>query len=139
MCFSLLCVFQTALMLRKKNLFVFYDFNKLNLDFHLPPVPAWTCYPQKTLFGLACYRQIDATVFSFHFLSVFIKWNIDVDQQDSRCNSIHGTKSSCCIIDSAYSWKCKIQIRTCVTLFYTIQEIYNLELKPFLLKKIFQN
>ena len=31
-------------------------------DFHLPPVPEWTTYPQKTIFGLACYRQIDATV-----------------------------------------------------------------------------
>ncbi|KAH6581903.1 hypothetical protein BASA61_008791 [Batrachochytrium salamandrivorans] len=28
--------------------------------FHLPPVPSWTKYPQSTLFGLACFRQIDA-------------------------------------------------------------------------------
>ncbi|KAI8924267.1 transport protein Avl9-domain-containing protein [Entophlyctis helioformis] len=28
--------------------------------FHLPPVPAWQNYPQSTLFGLACFRQIDA-------------------------------------------------------------------------------
>ena len=30
--------------------------------FHLPPVPGWTQYPQATLFGLACFRQIDAKV-----------------------------------------------------------------------------
>ncbi|KAI9008295.1 transport protein Avl9-domain-containing protein [Gaertneriomyces semiglobifer] len=29
--------------------------------FHLPPVPSWTHYPQSTLFGLACYRQIAAS------------------------------------------------------------------------------
>ncbi|KAI8826613.1 transport protein Avl9-domain-containing protein [Fimicolochytrium jonesii] len=29
--------------------------------FHLPPVPEWHNYPQSTLFGLACYRQIAAT------------------------------------------------------------------------------
>ncbi|EGF77599.1 hypothetical protein BATDEDRAFT_91587 [Batrachochytrium dendrobatidis JAM81] len=28
--------------------------------FHLPPVPAWKKYPQSTLFGLACFRQINA-------------------------------------------------------------------------------
>ncbi|KAI9193197.1 transport protein Avl9-domain-containing protein [Polychytrium aggregatum] len=26
--------------------------------FHLPPVPQWTDYPQSTIFGLACFRQI---------------------------------------------------------------------------------
>ncbi|KAI8913023.1 transport protein Avl9-domain-containing protein [Powellomyces hirtus] len=28
--------------------------------FHLPPVPQWAQYPQSTLFGLACYRQMPA-------------------------------------------------------------------------------
>jgi Transport protein Avl9 len=28
--------------------------------FHLPPVPTWPTYPQTTMFGLACFRQIDA-------------------------------------------------------------------------------
>ncbi|KAI8914635.1 transport protein Avl9-domain-containing protein [Gorgonomyces haynaldii] len=28
--------------------------------FHLPPVDKWSEYPQQTLFGLACFRQIDA-------------------------------------------------------------------------------
>ncbi|KND03769.1 uncharacterized protein SPPG_01226 [Spizellomyces punctatus DAOM BR117] len=29
--------------------------------FHLPPVPEWKSYPQSTLFGLACYRQMPAS------------------------------------------------------------------------------
>ncbi|KAI8588358.1 transport protein Avl9-domain-containing protein [Geranomyces variabilis] len=29
--------------------------------FHLPPVSKWLQYPQSTLFGLACYRQMPAT------------------------------------------------------------------------------
>jgi hypothetical protein len=27
----------------------------------LPPVPEWKHYPQRTVFGLASYRQMDAT------------------------------------------------------------------------------
>ena len=30
--------------------------------FHLPPVPSWEKYSKSTLFGLACFRQIDANV-----------------------------------------------------------------------------
>jgi hypothetical protein len=33
--------------------------------FHLPPVPGWTNYVH-TIFGLACFRQIDSKVLIYN-------------------------------------------------------------------------
>jgi hypothetical protein len=40
-----------------------YFFKLIDLikDFHLPQVPSWPKYAGNTTFGMACFRQIDAT------------------------------------------------------------------------------